>query len=547
MSGLHRASERARATVAAASTDQIRAIRSLTRGGVALLANSALTAIFGVVFWLVAARLLTTTTVGRASGLVSTLLTVSALCQLNYARSLSRLIPLAERPRKLLANAYGITIAISIAGGLVFAYVFPHFSAEFSYLRADVVFIACFGASVAIQSIFNLEDAALTSVRRATIMPFENGGYGILKIICLVALWRFGYRSSVALFVSWVLPLIVVVIPVNLYLFLRAVPTTGIPRIQQKAKSLPWLRYDFAGYLLWLAGTLPLPVLVLTTVGAAKSASFYVAFTIAQAIDILSLNLGNTLTAELSRTRGSLTSETRRWLIRVWGGVGLLSAFVFIVAPEVLQVFGDKYKVGGTIILRTFMVAALPRSVLFIGIAILRSRERGRSILLLQAIASLGTLGLGVALAHALGAFGTALGWLLASCVAVLVMMLLLVGTPRAGSHHRSMRVREVPYPATPGNGPAPGYGRPARRTAKLPADPPGNGRPARRTAKLPADPPANGRPARRTADPPPNGRPARRTADPPGNGRPARRTAKLPADPPANRRPDGRPRPQIF
>ena len=67
-----------------------------------MLANSALTAIFGVLFSLVAARLLTQATVGRGSALVSTLLILSAFYQLNYARSLSRLIPLADRPRKLL-------------------------------------------------------------------------------------------------------------------------------------------------------------------------------------------------------------------------------------------------------------------------------------------------------------------------------------------------------------------------------------------------------------------------------------------------------------
>lgn len=409
-----------------ASAGQAQVIRSLTRGGVALMANSALTALFGVIFWLVAARLLTTTTVGRGSALVSALVTVSALSQLNYARSLSRLIPLADRPRKLLGSVYGITIAISLAVGLLSAYLLPQFSAEFSFVRGDVLLIACFTGSVAVWSIFNLEDAALTSVRRATIMPFENGAYGLLKLACLVGMWRAGYRGSLAIFVSWILPLVAVVIPVNLYLFLRGVPATGVPTAERESRAPVWLRYDFAGYLLWLAGTLPLPVLVLTQVGPVRSASFYVSFTIAQAIDILSLNLGNTLTAELSRTGGVLTPATKSYLVRVWTAVGVLSALIFLMAPEVLDVFGAKYRIGGTIILRTFMLATLPRSVLFIGIAIQRSRGQGPSILLLQAIAAVGTLSLGFVLTRSLGAVGTALGWAAASCVAGLVTVLLL-------------------------------------------------------------------------------------------------------------------------
>jgi hypothetical protein len=411
---------------ASMSAEHAQVMRALTRGGVAMLANSALTAGFGVLFWLVAARLLTQVTVGRGSALVSTLLIVSAFCQLNYARSLSRLIPLADRPRRLLANVYGITVAISLAVGLAAAFVIPLITGEFASLRGDVFFVACFTVSVGIWSIFNLEDAALTSVRRATIMPFENGAYGLLKLVCIVALWRVGYRGGMAIFVSWILPLIVVIIPVNLYLFLRAVPASGLPRVERTGRSQPWLRYDFAGYLLWLAGTLPLPLLVLLIVGPAQSAIFFVTFTIAQAIDILSLNLGNSLTAELSPSGGVLTAATKSFLFRVWAAVGVLSALTFVLAPEILQVFGDRYRAGGTVILRTFMVATLCRSVLFMGIAILRSRGEGRSILLLQSIAALGTLGLGLVLTHLLGAVGTALAWAVASGLAACVAVLLL-------------------------------------------------------------------------------------------------------------------------
>lgn len=473
------------------SAEHAQVMRSLMRGGVAMLANSALTAILGVVFWLVAARILTPASVGQGSALVSALVTVSALCQLNYARSLSRLIPLASRPRRLLSSVYGITVAISLAVGMAAAFALPQITAEFSYLRGDVFFIACFTCSVGIWSIFNLEDAALTSVRRATIMPIENGMYGLLKLVCIVALWRFGYRGSIAIFVSWILPLVVVVIPVNLYLFLRAVPASAFVPIERETRSQPWLRYDFAGYLLWLAGTLPLPLLVLLIVGAAKSASFYVSFTIAQAIDILSLNLGNSLTAELSRTRGVMTAATKSYLLRVWRAVGILSALVLILAPEILQVFGDKYRTGGTIILRMFMVATLPRSVLFMGIALQRARGNGRSILLLQSISSVGTLALGLALAHSLGAVGASLGWTAASCLAALVTLLLLRPGSRGASLMRDReRLRgttELPGSVLPANGRAGRHRTPKGAnavatavTAKLAVIPAGIARPDR-------------------------------------------------------------------
>ncbi len=445
MMTLRREGRHARSAVMPASAEHAQVTRALARGGVALFANSGLTAILGVAFWVLAARILTATTVGRGSALVSVLLTVSGLCQLNYARSLSGLIPLAARPRKLLANVYGLTAAISLAAGLAFAFILPHVTAAFHYLNGSVLFVVSFVMSVALWTIFTLEDTVLTSVRRATIMPFENGAYGLLKLVCLFVLWCIGYRTSVALFISWVLPLVAVIIPVNLFLFLRAVPASASRPVVRQRRSQSWVRWDFAGYLLWLAGTLPLPVLVLVSVGPAKAASFYVPFTIAIAIDLLSLNLGNSLTSELSRSRGLITPATRTYLRRAWLAIGALSAVLYLLAPQVLDVFGDKYRVQGTIILQILAISALPRSVLFLGIAILRSRKDGRAIFVLQEISALGTLGIGAVLTASMGAVGMALGWLIASCLGALVTGVLL----RAGTRKMLRNAKAgAPIPA---------------------------------------------------------------------------------------------------
>jgi hypothetical protein len=424
----------ARPGISTSPTEHALVSRSLARGGVALLANSGLTAALGVAFWLAAARMFAPASVGQGSALVSTLLTISGLCQLNYSRSLSGLLPSAARPGRLLASVYGFTVALSLAIGLASAVALPHATAEFSYLSGNLLFIGSFAGAVALWTIFSLEDAVLTSIRRATIVPLENGAYGALKLACLFILREIGYRSSLALFLAWVIPLVGIVIPVNVFLFRGAVPATAVPASRGGRRSPRWVRYDFAGYLLWLVGTLPLPVLVLISVGASDAASFYVPFTIASAIDLLSLNLGN--------SNGKLTPATRQYLCRVWTTVAALSAVLCVLAPQILQVFGDKYRAEGSAILRLFMLAALPRSITFLVIAVQRSRGRGFSILLLQALSALGTLVLGFSLVWSMGAAGTALGWLVASCFSAWASLMFLraatKGTrPRSGTGER--------------------------------------------------------------------------------------------------------------
>lgn len=84
------------ATLAVAATERARAIR---RGGVALIANGAATGLFGIAYWIVAARLFGQTALGQNASLIAGMSMISGLAQLNYTRALSSLIPPAAQGR----------------------------------------------------------------------------------------------------------------------------------------------------------------------------------------------------------------------------------------------------------------------------------------------------------------------------------------------------------------------------------------------------------------------------------------------------------------
>ena len=378
-------------------TGQSDAHRALTRSGVALISNSVLTSGLGVIYWLLAAHLMPRAELGQGSSLLSAMWTISALAQLNYMRSLPGLLPRARAGAdRVLARIYVHVIVASIFAGLAFALVAPRVSMTFHYLTSIPGFAVLFALSVPIYSIFCIEDAVLATVRRAGIIPFENTAYGVLKLVSLVGLVVAagvgGLAHGTAITVSWVLPLIVIVIPINVFLFWRAVPRAAADFPPVPPKQGTWLRYDFAGYLFWLVGTLPLPVIVIAILGPVQTAAFYVPFTIATAIEVMTLNLGNSLTAEMSRTRGRFTAATVLFTWRVWVLTAALSIGLVVAAPYVLDLFGSDYRTAATSIFRLLMLAALPRSVLFLGIAATRARAAsararvsGGLILVLQA------------------------------------------------------------------------------------------------------------------------------------------------------------------
>jgi GT2 family glycosyltransferase/O-antigen/teichoic acid export membrane protein len=422
----------------------------LAQGGVFLAINSALIGLLGIVYWIEAAHLFGPATVGRNSALISAMSALSGLAQLNYARALSGLVPRAgHRSARVVVRSYALTGGLSIVGGAVFLLCAPHVSARLAYLGSAGLLTTMFVVSTALWSVFTLEDAVLASARSTPVIVIENASYALVKLLLLYAFAEVGV-GQFSIFLSWVVPLIAVVVIVNWYVFRRALPRMATIEVELTEVSRSWVRYDLAGYVFWLLGTLPLPVIVLGELGGAAAAVFYVPITIVWAIDLLSLNLGNALTAEAARTAGALRGPGRAFVKRVLVLVAAISALLLALAPQLLTVFGARYRTHGLATFRLLIAACVFRSCMFLGIAVARAQGRGRRILAIQAFASIGTLGVGVPLLPAVGVHGIAIGWLSASAVAAAIALQgLLPEFRRSGRAH----VGFAPEPA--GWGPA--------------------------------------------------------------------------------------------
>ncbi len=398
--------------------------RELGRGGFALLINGAATAFLGLAYWLVAARLFSSVEVGRGSSLISALLTISGLAQLNYGRSLAGLLPRAGKESgSLLKSVYIKTAVVSTGLGAAFVVIFPRVSNSLAFLQGRLAFGMAFVLAVPIWTLFTLEDTALTAFRQSRIIPFENAGFGSMKLLLLWALGVAGVGlQGFAVFLSWVAPLLLVIIPINVFLFRRVIPAVAsMNENHDEGSPTRWVRYDFVGNILWLLGTMPLPVIALGIQGPRMAAAFYVPFTIVNSIDVVSINMGNVLTAEAARARGKARSEDVRFMGAVWLLMASLTVVIVALAPFLLRFFGTEYEASGTGILRLLLLAVLPRSVFLLSAARARGLARGRMITLFHSLATAGTLGIGLPLVLQLGTIGLALGWLVGSMSAAVV------------------------------------------------------------------------------------------------------------------------------
>jgi O-antigen/teichoic acid export membrane protein len=396
----------------------------LLRSAYSLMLNVVLTSVLGFGFWIAAARMFPSSTVGRDSALISAMITLSTICQLNLSSGILRFLPIVKLdPAHAVIGAYVVTVALTTLVGALFVVIAPDVAQNYRFLRDDSGIAVMYIVAVALWGVFALQDAVLTALRSAPWIPIENATFGVLKIAALPLLLALG--STHAVFIAWAIPMMMLVIPVNYLIFGKVIPNW--PR--RGTESSPVERFGWAGLRRFLAqeylagvfmqaASTMLPVLIVALLGSNENAYFYIPFTIVTAFDLLFANVAASLTVEgalaESRLPVLVRVVVRRFRFVLLAGVTLLLAG----ASLVLLPFGPRYVQAGAPILRLLVCASAFRAVVALFVVICRIEGHAARILAIQASIFTMVIGLTVVLGKPRGIEGVAVAWLIANAVA---------------------------------------------------------------------------------------------------------------------------------
>jgi O-antigen/teichoic acid export membrane protein len=386
------------------SEARLRSADPLLRSAYSLILNVMVTSILGLGFWIVAARMFPPSTVGRDAALVSAMLLVSTICALNLSSVIQRFLPISKlSPALVVLGSYTATILVSAVGATAFVLVAPRISGSYRFLADDQALAALYVVAVTAWGVFALQDSVLTALRRAPWIPLENAVFGVLKIAALPILLAVG--SLHAVFVAWVVPMVLLLVPVNYLIFarfVRARPPAGDE--QSPVERFGWrglavfFANDYLATIFIQASTTLLPVLAVALLGSRQAAFFYMPFTIVSAFDLLFINVVSSMTVEAAMAHDRLP-EIARATVRRFSGLLVAGVFVLIAAGGlILLPFGADYVDGGGSLLRLLACASVFRAVIGLYSAICRVEGRAGRVLAIQAAVFAGVVGLTVAL-----------------------------------------------------------------------------------------------------------------------------------------------------
>jgi O-antigen/teichoic acid export membrane protein len=413
----------------------------MVRNSYALIINTGATGALGFLYWLLAAHYYTRDNVGQAEAAYAALTLVVGFTASTLTGTLARFIPQSgRRTTALVVQIYAISTAASALVAIIFLAAVSHLGPSYSELTgatAGILFIA----SIIVWNIFALQDGVLTGLRNAIWVPLENGLFGIVKIVLLLAL-----AASLPLegiYISWMLPVAVSLPLVNGLIFARLVPRhsrQSTSRMPPNGKQITrFFAGDYTGAILSMAVTKLLPVIVAARVSRDVNAWFYVAWMIGGTVDLLAGNMSTSLTVEGAFNAAKLADNCRAALRRMMKLLVPTAATLVLIAPFVLGLYGPQYT-GGVRILQLLALATLPKAMIELYLGALRAQSRTTQVALIQAVRTVLVLVLAVGLIVFVGIIGAALAVLI-SQVAVALMIAPGLWRVLAGERLRGMPI----------------------------------------------------------------------------------------------------------
>jgi len=408
---------------------------SLYRNATYLILNSAVNAVAGFVFWIIAARLYSASDVGIGSALISMALLLSIIGTLGLDLGLIRFISTAKDKARLLNSTMTISVLTSIIIAFIFIAGIPLWSPELTFVREGPAFLAAFIILIVLANIDRFTQHIFIGFRRGGFVLSRGVILSVLKIAMVAAL-AFVFKSF-GIPGSWLVAMAAVIL-VSIFLFIpKSLPGyRPVPSLQKQVtgEMMHFSLANYAATVLQNASSGILPLMVVSILGAQESAYFYIPWAITTALLAVPTGTSFALFAEGSHDEGKLGA----YLVRTIGLTALIIIpillILFLLGDKLLLLFGGEYSTAGTHLLWVLAAAIVPATFNLLYLGKIRVQKKLKEIIAITAAMNLGTLLLSYFLMPHMGIIGVGAGWLASQAIVAIVLIFRAV-RKRSPSH----------------------------------------------------------------------------------------------------------------
>jgi O-antigen/teichoic acid export membrane protein len=392
------------------------------RSGYLLVFNSLVTAVLGLGFWLLAARLYPPAVIGVNSTSISAMMFIAGVAQLNLMSSLLRFVPTAgQGARGMVVLSYAVGAALSALAATVFLVGTRTWTPALSPFLGHFPVALSFVVASALWAVFVMQASVLVALGQAAATTAANQMFNLLKLVLLLPFVLLLPASGV--WFAWTAATAAAVVAGGWYLFRRAMTAfqeaaPGVPSYTPSPREFAgFAAPDYVAALAWIGCTSLVPILVLNLSDAEHAAVFALAWSICLTLYGVPAALGQSLVAYGVRDPDRLEEHHRKIL---YSSLGLLSpavAGLVVLAPAILSPFGHWYASQGAVTVQLLALSALPNAVVALTVSRARVEHRMLTVLTSMVVLSLLVLSLTYFLVPRIGIVGGGVAWLVGQMI----------------------------------------------------------------------------------------------------------------------------------
>jgi len=403
----------------------------LRRNSLLLLATHGVIALIGFFFWKIATSRYGDDAAGVATSLVSVVLLLHTLARLGLDIALIRFLP--EEPDKpgMINTSFTVVGLLSAVLALVFIMGIGVFwaSQSLAFVRDNVWYAVLFIAfTVATSLVELLRQGVFVAYRRtqSSLAVEVAGGLRLPLVLALLSVGAYG------IFVSWGLGGVAALVTGIGLVLLAQRGYRPVPAIRRDVVG-KMLRFSLGNYAAETLRELPgfvLPIIVLGVftarlgdeLGEPMAAYFYIAWTIASLVMMISYATGSSLLAEGSVDPGKFASSSVKAIRFMLLLLAAAIVVVFVAGGWLLAWFGTEYVEKALPLLRVLTVSGVPMAINTIYVTRKRMERKMWPVIIIYAFIACFTVGVGYALMDRTDLLGMGVAWLVSnSLVAVVV------------------------------------------------------------------------------------------------------------------------------
>jgi len=393
--------------------------QALYTNSIYLVASNVLNAGFGLVFWVVSARLYTIEDVGNATAIISSIGLVALISKLGFDASIIRFFP-SEDKNKVLNTTLIVTTSASIIFGFIYILFLEYITPTLTFIKTPT-YLCIFLLIIAVDSISSITGRAFVAARNSDYYFIQNL-LMVLRVPLLIPLLFLGPFGIVCSMGVAYLSASIMAILILKKCFLKIRLEIDKEFIY---KSLEFSIGNYISSILSLAPTLLMPIIVLKMLGEIDAAKYSIAYAIGNIVLIIPSALSTSLFVEGSYGENLRIMATKAGM----ASFALLMPsviFLWIFGADILSFLKNDY-LGALDLFRIFAISSFLVALYLIATTILNIKMRVGEIAQLNFIKLILLIVLSYTLIKSYGVIGTGYGWMATYVVLDLLIIIKVI------------------------------------------------------------------------------------------------------------------------